>query len=439
MADETKSPVTAIQLPNYEPLVVEIPSGYEFGYIEADNAYPTIQIKNLSRDKFGNLTGELTAFCVEPDIMTPIIGVKFNFSNLSSRKRTVQGILESYLDLHSTWIDWGRILNDMCWRIQKIYKDGYSNIEEVWPTGEIIPKPAFLIEPILPLNQPTILFGAPGSGKGHVALLLAILSQIPDYDNNLGLTMGNRPPESGVLYLDYESDKDDFGRILSGLCQGIGLSVGIKRLSMSRSFVDCLDELRGKIISDKVNFLILDSLAPACGNVNIYDPQPATSIFNALKTLPNVTTLLVAHQAKDPNTRAKSVFGSTFFEALARSIWEIKKSQEPDSNEMLVSLTHRKSNRKRQLPLGFAFTFNDATGVISVARHELSGTELSRELPLYLQIKELLLEGQLSKEEIAETLNQPLKSITAILYKYKNLFINLDGGRTWGVIAKSES
>lgn len=415
-----------------EPIEIAIPGGVEYSY-PGYNHCPVIQLHHFHRDRNSNLLCELSAFCVDADIITPVTGVRWNLSSLTTRKQLANGIKEGYLDTSGTWIEWDRLLADTALRALKFYRNG-KEIEDIWPVEEI-PKPAFLIDPVLPLHQPTILFGDGGAGKGHLAMTLALISQLPWGDNPLGLTPLEKP--TNCLYLDYESDRGDFERILSGLCLGLGINIGVKRLPMAAPLADYTEQLGNRISEDNIGLLVVDSLGLATGG-NINDAESAIRFYSALRQLENITTLIIAHNSKDPLNKTKTVFGSVFFSNLARSVWEVKKSQEPDSPEMAVSLKHKKFNRRQRLPLGFRYTFNDDSGAITVARQDLSDTELSGELPLYLQIKNLLLDGAMTKEDIAEALGQTVSEIRPTLYKYKKIFINMGGGKTWGVIAMEE-
>ncbi len=418
-------------LPDFEPMVTAIPLGWEFAYIAADSSWPHITVKNLAKDRFGNLIAELSVSCAQPEIMTPILGIKYNFSNLSGRKRIVQGIKEAYIDLHNTWIDWGRILGDVSWRVHKLYGDSYTT-EDIWPLDDI-PEPAFLLNPLLPLHQPTIIFGDGGSGKGHIGVMAGILASLPFTDNNLGIATQDQ--RTNTLYLDYEAERSDFERTLSGICKGFDIAVGMKRLAMSQPLADCVESLRTLVSANDIGFLIIDSLGLAAGG-DINTAESANHFWAALKTIPNVTSLIVAHNSKDPLSRKKSVYGSVFFSLIARSVWECKKSQDTDSPEMVVSLTHHKYNRKRQLPLGFRFNFDDATNTISITRCDLAGTELESELPLRQRIKSLLLgETRLDTKTIAEILEANEDSVRAELNRQKKLFVKL--GTEWGLLIKA--
>jgi len=120
---------------------------------------------------------------MKPNIIIPIAGIRFNLSSLNTRKQLAAGIKAAYLELSATWVPWDRLLADTALRALKFYRNG-TGVEEIWPLDDI-PQPAYLIDPILPLHQPTILFGDGGAGKGHAAMTLGILAQLPFTDNRL--------------------------------------------------------------------------------------------------------------------------------------------------------------------------------------------------------------------------------------------------------------
>jgi len=54
-------------------------------------------------------------------------------------------------------------------------------------------------------------------------------------------------------------------------------------------------------------------------------------------------------------------YGSVFVQSLARSVWELRRSEE-ESEDLVISLSHRKANRGRlHAPIGFWFAFDDDT------------------------------------------------------------------------------
>lgn len=428
MAEELrKEEPEKVAIKSIEPMVTTIPDGWRFEYFEVDPTWPVIELRNISRNRSGHIVADLDAYCSQPGAMIPVTGLKFNLSSLQTQKQMANRLKESYEDVAATWIDWRLILADLCFRAINLYRDG-DEVKEIWPSDEIL-LPGYLIEPLLPLHQAAIVFGDGSSGKGHIAITLGIIAQLPFKDNALGLITSE--DFSNVLYLDYESDEAEFQRTLTGICKGLNINVGLRRLAMAQPVADSIEQLRKRVSKDKVSFLIVDSLAPASGG-NINEAEPAIKLYSALRTLPDVTTLIIAHNSKDMLTSKKSVYGSVFFTNLSRSVWECKKSQEQGDPEMLISLTHRKSNRKLHSALGFRFTFDDAINTIKVEKADLLDTELAKVLPLRIRIADLLKHRKLEVKELAEELGEKEASVRARLHDNKKIFKHFDDG--WGLL-----
>jgi hypothetical protein len=201
---------------------------------------------------------------------------------------------------------------------------------------------------------------------------------------------------------------------------------------MTNTVAESVEQLQKTVTDKKIKLLIVDSLGPAArGNLN--DPEPAIQYHAALRQL-GITSLTLAHTSKDQFTKKRTIFGSVFFTNLARSVWECKSEQEIGEDETVISLKHTKANlSKLHPPLGYKFTFTDNT--IKIVKTDLKDTGLSGELPLSIQIKNLLRSGTKTVKEIAEALeaSEPTTR-TAInrLYR-KELLVKV--GDSWGLKA----
>jgi len=302
--------------------------------------------------------------------------------------------------------------------------------DEIWPSEDDTLEADYLLEPILYLNHPTVIFGDYGSLKSLLALVIAYVVQLPYQDNNLGLITAKEPTR--CLYLDFEDDVTSFRKRWSALDGGIGEgAMPILRRRMTSSVSESVEQLRRIIRDNNIGLLIVDSLGPAArGNLN--DPEPAIRYHLALRQL-GITSLTLAHTAKDQLTRSRSIFGSVFFTNLARSVWEVKAEQETGEDEAVISLKHTKANLSRiHPPLGFKFSFTDTA--ICVAKAELKDTGLSGELPITWQIKNLLRSGALTTKEIAEALGKSESTIGRTLrrMKKKSEVVKIEGDR-WGL------
>jgi hypothetical protein len=342
---------------------------------------------------------------------------------------TTMNSLAKRLEKNSTDIPWTDVLTYITGKTMEIARRG-EPAEEIWPSEDDDLTSSYLLEPILYLNHPTVIFGDYGSLKSLFSLATAYVVQLPYHDNNLGLITAKESTK--CLYLDYEDDHSSFRRRWSALERGFGKgAMPILYRRMTAPLADSVDQLR-RIKDDRdISLLIVDSLGPAArGNLN--DPEPAIRYHAALRQL-GVTSLTLAHTSKDQLTKKRTIFGSVFFTNLARSVWECKAEQETGEEEAVISLKHTKANLSRlHPPLGFRFTFTVKS--ITVVKTDLSDTGLSSELPLSWQIKNLLRQGSFTVKEIAEQLNSGTDTIGRILRRMrgKNEVVKLEDG-TWGL------
>lgn len=307
---------------------------------------------------------------------------------------------------------WPEILTFITGETIRIARKGEPVIE-VTPSEDTTLEVEYLLEPLLYLNHPNIIFGDYSSLKSVTALSIGYIVQLPFHDNELGLT--TKTESTKVLYLDWEDDQTTFAKRLGGLERGFGNgTMPILYLHMTDTLSNSVERLR-RIVSDRnIGLLISDSLAPASrGNLN--DTEPAIKYHAALRDI-GITSLTLAHTAKDQLTRQRSVFGSVYFSNLTRSIWECKAEQEVGEPEATISLKNIKGNYSQlHHALGYHFTFNNSNNTISIAKADLRNTSLSGTLSLSLQIKNLLRSGAKPIKDIAEALDANEASVrTAI-------------------------
>lgn len=336
--------------------------------------------------------------------------------------------LAKRLEKNSADIPWTDVLTFITGKTLEVARRGEPAIE-IWPSEDDDLTPSYLLEPILYLNHPAVIFGDYGSLKSLFSLATAYVVQLPYHDNNLGLITAKE--STRCLYLDYEDDPSSFRRRWSALERGFGKgAMPILYRRMTTTLADSVEQLR-RIKDDKdIKLLIVDSLGSAArGNLN--DPEPAIKYHTALRQL-GVTSLTLAHTAKDQLTKKRTIFGSVFFTNLARSVWECKAEQETGEDEAVISLKHTKANLSRlHPPLGYKFTFTDNS--ITVAKADLRDTGLSGELPLSLRIKDLLRGGAMTVKEIAEALEANEASIRTITNRLSKKGYLIKVGESWGL------
>ena len=287
------------------------------------------------------------------------------------------------------------------------------------PAVAIVPRvrsgPRYLLDPIAPIHETTVLAGDGGAGKSYLttALALAISSGAPLPG---GLQAETRGP---VLYLDWESTEDEFAERVCLLAEGLGCRVrDLHYKPMVAPLAAELGAVRAEVSRLGAVAVIVDSLAPASG------PEPegadaAVRTMSALRALTPASRIVVAHVSKataDGSGPARP-FGSVFIQNLARSVWEVRRSDEDDGDDLLLGLYHRKVNSgRRQRPSAFRFRFAPGTVTLQAADLTERADLLSR-LPLWQRIRRHLERADTppTAAELAEALDAEEDSVLKAL------------------------
>lgn len=342
-------------------------------------------------------------------------------------------------------IDWPTVLLHCFDRAYREWNIGQPVIDlsEVRPPRDV----AYLVKPILPLDETTVVFAAGGTGKSTLSRVLG-----------LHVRLGRSIPglieplhQTGVLILDWETNADAHARDLAKIAVGMGLESvpQIFYRECHRPLADEADTIAGEIAERNIGLVIIDSLAPACGD----DPQApgaATSTMNAIRSLGG-TRLVLAHVTKDAiaGNSPGSIFGSVFFTNLARSVWELKAAAEPSSEAIQeIALFHRKVNAGPlfRRPIGLSIVHNDASIVVQRAEVNLDSS-LSSGLSLPDQIRLALKKGAKTAEELSEELGARTDLVRTALHRMNGKdVVRLEGdgkgGKTstrWGMLTRSDT
>lgn len=188
---------------------------------------------------------------------------------------------------------------------------------------------------------------------------------------------------------------------------------------MVRPLASDIEAIRLLVAETRAQILIIDSLGPASGG-DLNATQPALDFFGALSQL-RVTSLILAHTAKNSDGKTRSVYGNGFYENEARNIWEIKALQEPGDDSLEVGLFHRKPLPfyGKQKPFGYRLDFTDTTTIITPQNPEVV-KEFHASMGTQKQIEHYLLEeGQSTTEHIAEVLSLSEGSVQQALKRLK--------------------
>ena len=395
-----------------KPEFKESPAGYEYTWPEQSLR---IGVSRIKQHKDGRVTGWLMITALEDGHPVLLHQCDFNFNSTQTMATLVRTMREKTTKTTYESSDWNEIIEQLRYYTLERVRQGEPVLELTTDDTDITP-PTYLIDPILPESQPTVIFGEPGVGKSELSLLMYVCLILPWYDNPLSLEVPDRSIKT--LLLDYETDDKRVKWRLK--CLQLGMDLPPIGLHYRRCFIplaEDLEHIQLALSETHAEVLIIDSLGAAAGG-DLKEPSIANNFFNTLRRL-NTTPLVIAQTSKE-DKKTKTIFGSYMFEYYSRSIWELKKSQEVGADELDIALYHRKANEsKLHRPLGFHLYYNE--NQTTVRAQNLRDVERFRtDMPIKIRIVEELKHGPLTKEELAEELELTASSTSKNLTQLKN-------------------
>mgnify|MGYP003147208339 CR=1 FL=1 len=317
--------------------------------------------------------------------------------------------------------DWDAIIEQLCVLTLNHFRTG----EPVVDLGEVTPpaEPIYRLRPFVVEGEATVIYGEGGIGKSYLAGFMAAL-----VDQNFHTTTC-QPMPGKVLYLDFETTTDIAARRFQALTRGFGFggkSTVIYRFCHQSLPAD-IGEIQRIVAEHDVELIVVDSAGPACGG----DPESAASAityFTALRSL-RKSSITIAHRSKGGSV---GPFGSVYWVNYPRMAYELKKSQEEESDVMHVALIHRKVNDGRlQRPVSFKIQWHES-GAVTVAQEELADVpDFVVELPIADQCAVAFREhGPKTVKEISEITGQQVRSLSVVLSRNRTRFRRI-GNQQW--------
>lgn len=173
--------------------------------------------------------------------------------------------------------------------------------------------------------------------KSYLALYFGILVGHGAAQNGLAAVRGP------VLYLDWELNAETVGGRLKALWAGhpeLCQSVPYYQRCEAPLHEE-VGEIAEYVAEHGVQFMILDSVAMACGG-DLNKPETAIKLPRTLRQI-GCSSLLLAHISKlTPEGNERSACGSDFFRELARNVWELERGESDGPTRVI--LTHKKNN-----------------------------------------------------------------------------------------------
>jgi len=410
-----------------EPKIDELINGYLITWPAP--WYLSAQVSRLRTPRDGQVRGELeirhTNGTKESVLLVP---TQFNFSSELTRAKFAEK-LKDKIDLE---IEWREVFDYLSQKIQELARGGEPAIE-ITTAGDIKP-PEYLVYPLIVKKYSNVIFGDPSSFKTTIAVILTQVVILPWHDNPMGLAAPDHSIK--VLYLDWETDAETIQWQTVTLQRGIehiGV-MGLHYRHCAQPLTNDLEEIRRDIADIKAELVIIDSQGLAAGG-ELKETQSALGFYAALRRL-KVTSLILAHNSKDRESKTRSIYGNQFFTAQARNISEVRKNQEPGSNEIDIALFHRKSPPFAGLhrPLGFKIVFDNDVGTMNIKPSDPKTVgEFLEQMGLKSQILEALKSGSMTVSELSEMLDKPANQIKARCNELKKKGKLVKIGESWGL------
>lgn len=325
------------------PYVTESINSYTFTW-EAEQI--TAKVAMIHAHKNGVVDAEITVKTTRPGYGSHLAHSSINIAKNFGRNDLIKTLTARIKD-----IDWSIVVDQICLgSLERIRK---GELVDDIDTQQEVQAPEYLIYPFIPKDQPTIFYGDSGTGKSYLVLYLAMSTIINKQDCPGGIqSKGKITP----LILDWETSRDEVAWRLHLLTKGNGnVDLHLKYRRCAMPLVDDLEQIQETIREVKANFIIMDSLALACGG-ELNSAEPVIKFYAACRKL-KTTILIVAHIGKGTGSTGAGVYGSAFFKHYARSVWEINSNWQ--DNVTNIGIVHKKvNNSSLHAPVALKLVFN---------------------------------------------------------------------------------
>mgnify|MGYP003112547660 CR=1 FL=1 len=315
----------------------------------------------------GDFKSRIKIDCFNPIHEGHVLTDNLNISSSRAKKDFANDLFSIISDIPVE--TWRSVVEQLCVNTQNDYEAG-SPLETIRGVKDVLADEKWLVEPILQIGHPTIIWGKGASGKSWLAQYVSVLA-----DEGISAT-GLRTEPCNVLYLDWETDPNELESRVSMIRKGLGLDgeANIKYRHMSAGLSRDIDTIRRHVQENDINLLVIDSLGAACAG----EPESADVVlraFGALRSL-KVTALCIDHSNK-----SDELFGSVYKFNSARQVFEVKADQFAQSDYIDFGLFHTKSSNGSKLnPFGFQIEF--LGDHVRIHERDIRDSPLEENMPL---------------------------------------------------------
>lgn len=374
-------------------------------------ASATFEIDRARWSTWGELSGELivTTSLLGTEAVNGGVLSQASFNLSRAEERTKRSTLLARQS-RAPEVPWHELIEEFCQRVLSAERTGQPSVDL-----RNVPKAAADAEIDchgfkFPARHPSIGFGDGGGLKSYIGLYAAGSLAYA------GLRVG---------FFDWELAAEDHRDRLERLFGDEMPEIRYARCD--RPLVHDLDRLRRIVTEDRLDFVVLDSIAFASDG-----PPEAAEVagryFQSLRQL-RVGTFNLAHVTK-AETGDQRPFGSAFWHNGARATWFVKPADNmPDSRIVSVGLFPRKRNLGA-LPAAWALEFEFDDERTHVRRVDVGAVaDLADRLPIRQRMVKLLRRGALAPDLVADELQADLETVKRTARRYKDQFVVLQGGR----------
>jgi hypothetical protein len=313
-------------------------------------------------------------------------------TDINLKSDTARKNLAATLKAVSPALPWRGLLSDACAAVIKHHRVGEP---PVLLSAETVTEPfSYQVNPFVPKDKSGILFGDGGLGKSTVLLAVGIACATGSAIAGFSALHG-RP-----LYLDYEDSFDVHARRLQRIFAAHPHLAGaiVPYQFCTQPLHLMLPQLRRRIVADGTTLLLVDSMLAACGG-NLLDPEMTNRYFMALRQL-RIGNLTVAHQPKNLDGREASIYGNVFQSNLSRTVWEVRKQQEPGERELVLAFHHKKVNDDMlNASFGMTVTYSPDASRLELTTADIADyADLAKGLSLPKRIR-LALKGRVATSD----------------------------------------
>jgi hypothetical protein len=247
-------------------------------------------------------------------------------------------------------VDWAFVVEQVC-VFAKEYVETGEPLVDLWELDPPATTP-YLFSPLLPLNEVTLLYGAGGTLKSYLALLLCLAVAY-----GVAVPIWGKPALSGiVLYLDWETNPDTHARRLRSLAAGLGLGKGAPGRIMYRRMKAPIHKIAPQIrkLIREYGFVlvVIDSAGMSTGG-NVNAPDDVVRTMDVISTLgPTTTKLLIGHKNK-----VGEFIGNVYWFNQSRAVWEVNAEQTSRTSHRAAYLNTKNNNDSLADPIGAAIDF----------------------------------------------------------------------------------